>query len=1333
MSGQSGGHRLRLSRLNDQLTCKLCGGYFIDATTIIECLHSFCRSCIVKYLENNKYCPICEVQVHKNKPLLNIRPDYTLQDIVYKLVPGCYQNEMRCRRDFYSKHPEASAQTASPEARGEPTESHIYSPDESLSLSLEYFSPSNDVKEIAVKPFLRRYLRCPAAVTIFHLQKLIRAKYGLTDAHRVDVMYKEEPLHSSYTLMDVMYIYHWRRKVPLHLSYRIFESSPKRIKLSEDNVNYKTSLLHAGINPIDSEEEKIVKREWKEVQLKISETGIMSITDISDQEFKKNTKAEESVTNIETVNTTPVQENINNRSEIAKSNEESLNKQITDDESFKTIDFDNRKTIEVEKISMEEAEDVKTKNEEKPKNESDNNNVEIKSNVQSQEITQCVDEIEAKCNVGDDKDKKESSKNNNNIIIVEKKPEFLNHHSKNETKLINTGSKINALSVKLQFQPKTGQINNSNNSSLKKTVKDRKVVPQASKKVDTNSTEVSNLAEGTTNSCGVTVNKTSSTSSTKIMSPKPEEVKPAISTQITVTSNSESEETKTNAKNVQLAEYQHNGSEKKTVDQASTESTQKVNVQTITVPQKSPHTQAEPFANEKLSTLNLTASLSGSVGNGINTPPTPTVSQSTHTFSYTVQDIVNSTMLKNSLKSLATSTAQKLSVTTIPENMVTSSMAENSTIFTMSPMSISSSLKNSYPTSVMSSSKANLEITSVYSAPPCPDAIPISLMKPTIRKNELITKGSNLNEICAKIGASGSKINDICAKIGENSKEKNKTETRNKSDIPDLLKIGRKGSSSSASGDAAKQQHLANISNVPVYTPNSTMITTENKNIYSNVKDGHRATSLVSASPMTTSHSIQKTSSASKKQTQTVGYKTLRDPPRCWNPTLSKNNYVAVKNQSKETQSQLHQTALSERSKTIQSKPAKIFKMRNMPRYLGNPASGVKPMYGIGNDSKEKEQSTITPTSTTNTSSSSKNGNLSMMKIDPKTLSPIVSTINSPIVSPPPYSPSARNYPNPPFSRDICRSTGSSISPKNSPVNMLSTSPFIPSPTPNINPRLIYPHFAPPFPDASRFPNPLIRSPIGIPSPSAFHSSLPPSINKLYQRSSYIPQTTGFSSVSQPPTVQRIPPSTYSSPKSPKTTSLTAISPTSYSLAKTEAQIVATTSLETNNLLLLENAPQEDLSAFNLSKTGSFSSAENVTTTETIHNSKPTVLPAVSNVGQSKTSASKSKPESSQVAEQAQEGSLGCNKVQGADKKRSDEVTDTVNKKREKSVSQMNGSLAGKTSDEGPMEKKEQNETQTDGNEKQESNREKCGRTEEQEKRSEIQTSKTEVQFQSSK
>lgn len=34
---------------------------------------SVCKMCIVCYLETSKFCPICDVQVHKTKPLLNIR------------------------------------------------------------------------------------------------------------------------------------------------------------------------------------------------------------------------------------------------------------------------------------------------------------------------------------------------------------------------------------------------------------------------------------------------------------------------------------------------------------------------------------------------------------------------------------------------------------------------------------------------------------------------------------------------------------------------------------------------------------------------------------------------------------------------------------------------------------------------------------------------------------------------------------------------------------------------------------------------------------------------------------------------------------------------------------------------------------------------------------------------------------------------------------------------------------------------------------------------------------------------------------------------------------
>lgn len=56
-----------------------------------------------------------------------------------------------------------------------------------------------------------RYLRCPAAVSIAHLQKLIRAKYDLTDQHRVDVLYNQDSLLAELTLIDIACIYLWKK------------------------------------------------------------------------------------------------------------------------------------------------------------------------------------------------------------------------------------------------------------------------------------------------------------------------------------------------------------------------------------------------------------------------------------------------------------------------------------------------------------------------------------------------------------------------------------------------------------------------------------------------------------------------------------------------------------------------------------------------------------------------------------------------------------------------------------------------------------------------------------------------------------------------------------------------------------------------------------------------------------------------------------------------------------------------------------------------------------------------------------------------------------------
>ncbi|KAK3698096.1 hypothetical protein QZH41_017525 [Actinostola sp. cb2023] len=64
---------LKIREVNPHVVCSLCAGYFIDATTITECLHTFCRSCIVKYLQSSKYCPTCNIKIHETQPLFNIQ------------------------------------------------------------------------------------------------------------------------------------------------------------------------------------------------------------------------------------------------------------------------------------------------------------------------------------------------------------------------------------------------------------------------------------------------------------------------------------------------------------------------------------------------------------------------------------------------------------------------------------------------------------------------------------------------------------------------------------------------------------------------------------------------------------------------------------------------------------------------------------------------------------------------------------------------------------------------------------------------------------------------------------------------------------------------------------------------------------------------------------------------------------------------------------------------------------------------------------------------------------------------------------------------------------
>ncbi|XP_074558851.1 E3 ubiquitin protein ligase DRIP2-like isoform X2 [Curcuma longa] len=70
------------------MTCPLCHKLLRDATTIPECLHTFCRKCITEKLndEETDRCPVCNICLGVI-PMEKLRPDHNLQDIKTKIFP----------------------------------------------------------------------------------------------------------------------------------------------------------------------------------------------------------------------------------------------------------------------------------------------------------------------------------------------------------------------------------------------------------------------------------------------------------------------------------------------------------------------------------------------------------------------------------------------------------------------------------------------------------------------------------------------------------------------------------------------------------------------------------------------------------------------------------------------------------------------------------------------------------------------------------------------------------------------------------------------------------------------------------------------------------------------------------------------------------------------------------------------------------------------------------------------------------------------------------------------------------------------------------------------
>ncbi|XP_077114791.1 polycomb group RING finger protein 6 isoform X3 [Ranitomeya variabilis] len=178
-------HMIRLADLNPYILCSICQGYFIDATTITECLHTFCKSCIVQHFYYNNRCPKCNVIVHQTQPLYNIRLDRQLQDLVFKLVVNLEDREKNQMYDFYRERglevpkPVVPHSVSTGRGRQKKPFGPLFQipPELDVSLLLEFIGADEGTGSF--KPLERRFVRVSGDATIGHVEKFIRRKMEL--------------------------------------------------------------------------------------------------------------------------------------------------------------------------------------------------------------------------------------------------------------------------------------------------------------------------------------------------------------------------------------------------------------------------------------------------------------------------------------------------------------------------------------------------------------------------------------------------------------------------------------------------------------------------------------------------------------------------------------------------------------------------------------------------------------------------------------------------------------------------------------------------------------------------------------------------------------------------------------------------------------------------------------------------------------------------------------------------------------------------------------------------------------------------------------------------
>ncbi|KDO25499.1 hypothetical protein SPRG_20626 [Saprolegnia parasitica CBS 223.65] len=153
--------RLMPDALHAHLVCSLCYGYFRDVHTLSECLHSFCKSCLLRHLHGgSRRCPICDMDLG---PTPHYVFDRTLNALLQKLMPELEASDAALEAAFMHSTQESPRRSSSPRTETPYSDMAIH------------VVPDTEADECDQLPGLNHaQLKLPGHATVADVQKLIR-------------------------------------------------------------------------------------------------------------------------------------------------------------------------------------------------------------------------------------------------------------------------------------------------------------------------------------------------------------------------------------------------------------------------------------------------------------------------------------------------------------------------------------------------------------------------------------------------------------------------------------------------------------------------------------------------------------------------------------------------------------------------------------------------------------------------------------------------------------------------------------------------------------------------------------------------------------------------------------------------------------------------------------------------------------------------------------------------------------------------------------------------------------------------------------------------------